>query len=319
MNPTFDWGRANSPDNAAQLASAGWSTNDFKMMQRGLLFDVSDSCFDRLNRACQPYRGDFRTEVPRNLISIKNDALVSMLLILTVSCGLMVNLKQLGVRRIIALLVGTFSLLLAIAFFFKLSRHAYLPSFYTLAVVALTHLDIQLAKTIPLRGWSTIKSAALFAALLYCCITIHFYNVEIACARAGDLAEKRFLPILRYLRLHSDKIAFSLHATGILPPQIHSPFQTNDALRNITLVTSLSSHAPLGEEIMRARGVKDFASGLLSPNSVVLSDRRSNRLLRKYFKEHHSKEVRFTGLLVEQNSGLGVYKLAAAEHPTQQH
>lgn len=312
MYPIFDWGRANSPDNQTQLNAVGWSRNDYRMMRQGLVFDnkiFSSATFAQLASVCPPYRGDWRTQVPINLLAVKRDAVVSMLLILTLSSGLMLNLKQISPQRIVSLVVGTIALTFAIAFLFKLARHAYLPMFYILAVVALTHLDMKLVKTTPLRGWIS-KCVTLFLCAMFVHIFINFYNVEMAYCKWDQRAERQFHGLMSYLRSHPDKLVFSMHATGILPPQIGSPFQTNEALRGIKLVTSFSSHAPIGEDIMQANGVKDFASGLLAPNSVFLSNRSSNRLLKKYFKEHHGLNVQFIGLHVEQQSGLGVYKVA---------
>lgn len=314
MYPIFDWGRANAPDNKAQLDAVGWSRNDYMMMRRGVVFDnkiFSSTTFTKLSSVCPPYRGDWKTQVPINLAAMKGDAVVSMVLILALASGLMLNLKQISPQRIVALVIGTIALTFAIAFLFKLARHAYLPMFYILAVVALTHLDMHLVKTIPVRSWAS-RCLTIFLCFIFCYIFVNFYNVEMAYSRADQRAEKRFDGLLSYLHANPDKLVFSLHATGILPPQIGSPFHTNEALRNVKLVTSFSSHAPIGQDIMRANGATDFASGLLAPNSVLLSDRRSNRLLKKYFSEHHNLKVRFISLHVEQNSGLGVYKVAVS-------
>lgn len=311
FNPIFDWGRANSPDNQAQLDAVGWSRNDYLMMRRGLLFDdkiFSSTTFGQLIGVCPPYRGDWKHQVPIHLSAVKQDDVVSMVLILTLASSLMLNLKQISTQRIVALVLGTVALTFAIAFFFKLSRHAYLPIFFTLAVVALTHLDMHLVKTVPLRGWAN-KVLTIFLCFIFGHIFVNFYNVEMAYARLDERIENRFRGLLRYLRTNPDKLVFALHATGILPPQIGSPFETNDALRGIKLVTSFTSHTPAGQDLMQANGANDFASGLLSPNSVFLSDSKSNRLLKRYFKEHHGLDVRFIGLHVEQQSGLGVYKV----------
>jgi len=309
----FDYGRANFADNEKVLAQSGWTKNDLKLVKEQLFFcdkTFSAEKINELSENCPRFMGLLRPDLPRYLpFQISAwfaDPLVKIALFTFATGFLLAGMSAtMSAPRILVMAALALSLSLAVTVIFKGSPHIYLPILYTVLTAQLIHLrSSQLDYDRHLTGKRIVVTALIvggFQVLSYLAIINHnAKSAEVALHQAQN--EK----LIGYARAHKDKLFFPL-----LCVIEYAPFNSTRIFEDFKVATSYSSRNPLGQAMLAKFDLPDFKSGILSDRVLLISDRKRNRLVATFFKEHEGKEVRFEPLLVLDNAGKGIYKAVA--------
>lgn len=305
----FDYGRADFADNEKILAQSGWTKNDLKLVKEQLFFCDKTFSPDEINELaenCPRFMGLLRPDLPRYLpFQIRAyfaDPIVKIALAAFAMALLFAGMSaSMSTPRILTLLCFGLTLSLAVTVIFKGSPHIYLPILYSVLAVQLIHLRSSELDFRELKSQRTALVAIIvigLSLLAYGAIVQHNKrSAKVARHQAQNMK------LIEYARVHKDKLF--LPFVCVIE---YAPFNSTRIFEEFKVATSYSSRNPLGQAMLARFGLSDFKSGILSDKVLLISDRRRNRLVATFFKEHEGKDVRFEPLLVLDKAGKGIYK-----------
>lgn len=307
----FDYGRANFAGNEKVLAQSGWTKNDLRLVKEQLFFcdtTFSASKINELAENCPRFMGLLRPDLARYLpreISFFFANPIVLIVLFAFATGFIIAGSMsaaMSTPRILSMMVLALTLNLAVTVIFKGSPHIYLPILYTVLTAQLIHLrssELSIDKHLS-------QKRIIFTGLIVVGLQVLSWQA-IVChnKQSAEVAQHQAqnMQLIDYARTHKDKLFFPF-----LCVIEYAPFNSTRIFEDFKVVTSYSSRNPLGQAMLARFGLPDFKSGILSDKVLLISDRKRNRLVATFFKEHEGIEVRFEPLLVLDKAGKGIYK-----------
>jgi hypothetical protein len=282
-------------NNAPLLKQVNWSANDVHMLEIWGYMDANVFSLEKVNevRRQLPTSTISLQKVGSQLFGLLGDPTLFAIYAVIAPFLFVMDARRMGLARYAALCLASSGILCVLIACFKSSWHVYLPVFSFLLWACLFHIDAARVATALSSAWRQ-RRVAFCLLIVVLGLAYGFWVQKVYAEPFRNISRMNHILKDSIKALNPNKHTLYVCWGTAFPFEYILPFDSlSFYFKNLSfLPIGCQSRAPTFGQMLALYNIKDFFSGLLQPNVVLLSYDFNNKILEQYMLEHYGLTVK---------------------------